>query len=165
VSVKKVKNVSDGILRRHDFAWRFVLRSRSGIVEQHGATASVDRSLGSCVCYPQEREKKNDKQSNAGGRCGFITRVFHSAILSSRARRRNDWRWIFIIRDNNSSHFIDICGISTFGLFKVKDIGAIRHEKLYDKLISHIYHAAKRKLESLPKALIYLLDILRCLIF
>jgi len=41
----------------------------------------------------------------------------------------------------------------------VKDIGAIRHEKLYDKLISHIYHAAKRKLESLPKALIYLLDI------
>jgi len=113
----------------------------------------------------KREKKKNDKQSNAGGRCGFITRIFHSAILSSRARRRNDWRWIFIIRDNNSSHFIDICGIRNFGLFKVKDIGAIRHEKLYDKLISHIYHAAKRKLESLPKALIYLLDILRCLIF
>ena len=118
--MKKVKNVSDGILRRHDFAWRFVLRSRSGIVEQHGATASVDRSLGSCVCYPQEREK-NDKQSNAGGRCGFITRVFHSAVLSSRARRRNDWRWIFIIRDNNSSHFIDIfMGLETLGFSKWK---------------------------------------------
>lgn len=163
MSVEKVKNARDGILRRHDFAWRFVLRSRSDIADR---TARCNRECWSFprseVAFVTHTREKKTTNNNAGGRRGFITRVvFHSAALFCLRELGDATKWstmnIYHPRYNNSSHFIDIYGIRNLELFTWKILARYTSRELYDKLISHIYHAAKRKLESLRQKHWYIL--------